>query len=104
VAAGCPIDDLLDGVPCLDGDVCNGAEECVVGVCQPMASLNCDDEDACTADSCDEVTGCAHDPIGTPECTAEVPASSEWSRLLIVVLMTALGGALIAHRRRRLSI
>jgi cysteine-rich repeat protein len=103
--ASCPSDDLLDGVPCLDGDMCNGAEECAVGVCQPMAPLNCDDADACTADSCDEVTGCANDPIDSPECTViGVPANSEWSLLLTVVLMTAVGGVLIEHRRRRRSI
>jgi hypothetical protein len=43
--------------------VCNGAEECVTGVCQPMTPLNCDDGDSCTSDSFDEISGCAHDPI-----------------------------------------
>jgi cysteine-rich repeat protein len=104
-AATCPTDDLLDGVPCLDGDVCNGAEACVVGVCQPMAPLNCDDADACTADSCDEVTGCANVQIISPECSVvALPASSGWSLMLMAALMTAIGGAVIERKRRRSSI
>jgi hypothetical protein len=108
VDASCPTDDLLDGVPCLDGDTCNGAEECSAGVCQPMAPLDCDDSDACTADSCDGVTGCAHAPTGTPECTVAaapaVPASSEWSVVLIVLLMIAVGAVSSERWRRRGSI
>jgi cysteine-rich repeat protein len=101
----CPVDDLLDGVPCLDGDVCNGAEQCEMGLCEAMTPLDCDDGDVCTADSCDAVTGCAHDLIGTPECSPPgVPTSSVWSLLLTIVLMTGLGGALIGRNRRDWSI
>ena len=104
VGASCPTDDLLDAVPCLDGDVCNGAEACVVGVCQSMASLDCDDGDACTADSCDGITGCAHDPIVTPECTVpQVPATSGWALVLMIVLMTMVGGVRIEHARLQRS-
>jgi cysteine-rich repeat protein len=94
----CPTDVLLNGDPCLDGNVCNGAEECVVGVCQPMTPLDCDDADVCTADSCDEITGCANVPI--PECSPGVPSSSNGSLLLIVALMMAVGGLLIGTQRR----
>ena len=51
---------------CADGDVCNGTELCVAGVCQPGTALSCDDLNAATTDSCDPVGGCRHDaPITT---------------------------------------
>jgi hypothetical protein len=55
-------------VNCQDGNACNGIETCnsFTG-CHPASSpLNCDDNDPCTADSCDSLTGCGHDPI--PSC------------------------------------
>ena len=101
-SASCPTDEQLDGVPCLDGDVCNGAEQCVAGVCEPATPLDCDDGDACTADSCDEITGCAHDPVLTPECSAApvVPTSSDWSLTMMALLLLVAGAALIDSRRR----
>ena len=49
----CPADEVLDGVPCPDGDLCNGDELCEVGVCVDGTPLACDDADACTTDSCE---------------------------------------------------
>jgi hypothetical protein len=43
--------------------VCNGGEVCQSGICIPGAGLNCDDGNACTADSCDAVLGCQHVPV-----------------------------------------
>jgi hypothetical protein len=72
-----------------DNTVCNGAEFCDPavtftdpntgfgrrGTCAAGTPLNCDDNNACTADSCDPVTGCQH---GAPDacddnnaCTAD---------------------------------
>lgn len=49
---------------CADGDLCNGDEPCVRGRCEaPLAPLGCDDEDVCTADSCDPNDGCGNVPI-----------------------------------------
>ncbi len=48
---------------CDDNSVCNGLEDCVGGFCVSGTPLDCDDGDACTADSCDSVTGCANDVI-----------------------------------------
>jgi hypothetical protein len=45
---------------CDDGNVCNGAETCVAGACQPGTALNCDDANVCTTDSCVPASGCAH--------------------------------------------
>ena len=56
---------LPAATPCLDTDVCNGAEACDgAGVCVAGAPLVCDDADACNGvESCDRVAGCL---AGTP--------------------------------------
>jgi hypothetical protein len=60
-------------VVCTDENVCNGTETCnpLTGECVPGVALDCDDRIACTLDSCDNATGCAHVPddalcTGTP--------------------------------------
>jgi hypothetical protein len=47
---------------CDDHDVCTGTESCVVatGACEAGAPRECDDQNACTADSCVAVLGCVH--------------------------------------------
>lgn len=56
----------LDGVTCSDGDACTQGDSCVSGACFGVAKL-CDDNNPCTADSCDPVSGCTHTPVtGTP--------------------------------------
>ena len=45
---------------CDDEDVCNGVDTCQGGVCtETTAPLVCDDDDPCTTDSCQSVTGCS---------------------------------------------
>ena len=47
-----------DGTPCLDEDLCNGAESCLAGVCVDGAPVQCaDDDNPCTEDICDSLTG-----------------------------------------------
>ncbi len=58
-----------DGTSCSDGDACNGAETCLVGICQNGVPPECsDDGNLCTADGCDKELGCVHPPVdeGTP--------------------------------------
>ncbi|MEC9072804.1 MAG: hypothetical protein VX938_10510, partial [Myxococcota bacterium] len=43
---------------CDDGDACTGADLCMMGACTAGPQLSCDDENECTVDSCDPVTGC----------------------------------------------
>lgn len=64
---GCAHVDAADGTACSDGDVCNGEELCMAGACSPGATLDCDDQNMCTADTCDPVMGCssANEPAGT---------------------------------------
>jgi von Willebrand factor type D domain/Lamin Tail Domain len=47
---------------CGDGNVCNGVETCspATHTCLPGSLLDCDDQNACTADSCDPALGCGH--------------------------------------------
>jgi len=42
----------MDG-PCDDGDVCTQTDLCVEGICVGGDSLDCDDGNACTANTCD---------------------------------------------------
>ena len=41
---------------------------CAAGTCHPGAPADCDDGDACTADSCDAEVGCTHAPTGGAGC------------------------------------
>ena len=61
-----------EGTPCSDGDACNGLESCFGEVCTTVDPLNCDDGNDCTADSCDQLLGCANDPI--PDCGNPIDA------------------------------
>ncbi len=47
---------------CDDGDACTYGETCASGVCNGGAILNCDDQNPCTADSCDKIKACVHSP------------------------------------------
>ncbi len=51
-----------NGTPCPDGDVCNGDEECVMGHCLPGTALDCADTNPCTEDVCSPTLGCLNDP------------------------------------------
>ena len=53
-----------DGTPCNDGLFCNGEEVCQYGACMSGTPPTCDDDDACTIDSCNEVEDvCVHTPV-----------------------------------------
>jgi cysteine-rich repeat protein len=97
-ASACPGDVVLSGVPCPDGDVCNGAEMCETGTCTSQPPLDCDDGDACTADSCDLITGCANEPI--PLCGVPVPSASSGIRVMLALILLTAGGSLLLQRRQ----
>ncbi len=44
--------------PCSDGDVCTSNDLCVNGTCVSGAALACNDQNPCTKDSCQALTGC----------------------------------------------
>lgn len=45
---------------CSDNDVCTLEDTCGDGVCLSGPSLDCDDQNPCTTDSCDPELGCEH--------------------------------------------
>lgn len=60
-------------VDCDDGDACT-ADSCVPSSGCVHDSIDCDDQNACTTDSCDSATGCANDPVDCDdgdECTLD---------------------------------
>lgn len=60
-ATGCVFTPTTEG--CDDGDVCTADDVCDDGACVGSSPLNCDDENACTFDSCDAVNGCLNDEV-----------------------------------------
>ncbi len=68
VAAGCVHTAVAGGTACADADVCNGPETCQAGTCAPGAALACDDNNPCTKDTCDAVTGCVHTALSDIAC------------------------------------
>ena len=43
---------------CSDGDACTDSDQCQDGQCVAGPELDCDDDEACTIDSCDSLAGC----------------------------------------------
>src|SRR5439155_1450478 len=56
-----PVPDccVADG-DCDDMSICTGFETCVSNKCQPGMTLDCDDHNPCTDDSCNAQSGCQH--------------------------------------------
>ena len=52
----------MDGAACTDGSLCTPTDACLGGVCVGSGSLNCDDGNLCTTDSCTATLGCGHTP------------------------------------------
>jgi len=84
--------------PCEDADACTDGDVCSGGSCQSGGPLDCDDGNSCTADSCDQVLGCAHDLI--PDCVV-VPTTPEWGLPLLGLMLLAAGATLLLSGRRR---
>jgi hypothetical protein len=66
------VSDDCSTLPAPDGSACTAtcltAGSCVAGACVG-AARSCDDGDACTADICDALAGCAHAPVQCPAAT-----------------------------------
>jgi hypothetical protein len=97
-ASGCEYTNNTNS--CNDGDACTSNDTCGGGSCQAGGPTDCDDADECTADSCDQLLGCAHDPI--PPCGSAIPSASAGGRMLTALLLLS-AGALFLVQRRRLS-
>lgn len=72
-----------NGTICGDTNVCNGRETCQSGTCAAGTSLQCNDGDPCTVDSCNSTSGCMTQPVTCPsgqtcvEGTCEVDACND---------------------------
>lgn len=51
---------VVDPGTCDDGDQCTIGDHCEGGACVGTGPANCDDNNACTDDTCDAVLGCQH--------------------------------------------
>ena len=58
----CEGGDALDGTACNDENECTDADYCSGGTCKGLP-VDCDDNKACTADSCDPDAGCEYAPL-----------------------------------------
>ncbi|MBI5611393.1 MAG: hypothetical protein HY902_21150, partial [Deltaproteobacteria bacterium] len=47
------------GQPCDDGSACTSGDSCAVGLCSG-ATVDCDDQNPCTQESCSTTVGCVH--------------------------------------------
>ncbi len=56
-----------DGTACTI-DACTTGATCTSGVCGGGTALNCDDNNICTTDTCNTVTGCVHTPAVPASC------------------------------------
>ena len=62
-AGGCVVAPCATDADCDDGLFCNGNETCLAGGCAGGQPMDCDDGQACTIDSCDELADtCAQTP------------------------------------------
>jgi hypothetical protein len=59
-------------VECTDHNKCTPVDQCVAGDCQGFGTINCDDGNDCTEDSCQPANGCHHEPLETAECLPDL--------------------------------
>lgn len=78
-----------EGASCSDGNLCNGSETCQAGTCTSGSPLSCtgaagdpcDDNNACTVDSCDPNRGIVNELIsgcGAPPSPSQPPTTTAW--------------------------
>lgn len=70
----------LTGTPCTDDNVCTEGDVCEEGACVPGGPKDCDDQDACTTDTCDSTLGCQYEPVVCSDddiCTDDTNASCD---------------------------
>ncbi len=61
----------LGGMACDDGSICTQTDKCIAGKCVGGNSMNCDDLDPCTTDSCDPFVGCQHVVASDAACASD---------------------------------
>jgi cysteine-rich repeat protein len=69
---GCPRWSI--GTPCNDANACTTYDTCIIGFCVGLARVKTNDNNACTTDSCNSVSGVSNIPINFDDnnaCTAD---------------------------------
>lgn len=61
---------------CSDGNACNGVETCSGGTCHAGTPMVCDDNNACTTDSCSPASGCVYAPNPGASCSDGNPCTT----------------------------
>lgn len=62
---------------CDDGSVCTTTDACTEGTCIGGGSLNCNDNNSCTIDSCDPIAGCLQQNQLGQSCGSEKVCNSQ---------------------------
>lgn len=88
-SARCVEVNRTDGAPCTS--LCAWEGYCHAGSCTPISGPDCDDDNPCTADSCDESLGCVH-----RDATDSCPHPAEPCRVAVCDAHTGCGVALAA--------
>jgi hypothetical protein len=65
-----------NGTLCNDNSVCTQADVCENGVCIGTDFLSCNDDNVCTADSCDAALGCVHTAIACNVRSGQIEAET----------------------------
>ena len=55
-----------NSLPCQDGNACTLGDQCVNGACMSETTLDCDDKNPCTDDTCTPAGGCQHSNNAAP--------------------------------------
>jgi hypothetical protein len=72
-----------NGTLCSDGNVCTTKDECQAGACTPVGFASCNDNNACTVDACDPISGCSNTPVAifvNPDGAGNPKDGSSWSK------------------------
>lgn len=67
----------LTSSACDDANICTALSQCAAGTCIGGSTLNCNDNDPCTTDSCDPFTGCKHAASSDGKCTDDGNACTQ---------------------------
>jgi cysteine-rich repeat protein len=87
-----------NGSPCEDGLFCSEADQCDgAGVCESGTADPCEDNDACTTHTCNEVDLCEYSFDPAPECAPSVPISGPPGRLILLISLAAIGAVWATH-------
>ena len=74
ISGKCVGKSLQDGAPCEDGTVCTQGDVCKTGECLGKI-VSCDDNNPCTGNSCDPITGCGATNLDGLGCDDDNPCT-----------------------------